>query len=75
MFQDKIDNDEDYYSRSFYTSPHMKIEVYTNGYGDGVGSHVSVFAYVIKGKFDDELNWPFVGKVTFELLEDKNHLN
>ncbi len=75
-FQDKVDYDEEYHSPSFYTSPngyHMKIEVDAKGYGVGEGSHVSVFAWIIKG---DELNWPFVGKVTFKLLnqlEDKNH--
>ncbi len=48
----------------------MKIRVFT---GDGKGSHVSTCASIIN---DNELNWPFVGKVTFKLLnqlEDKNH--
>ncbi len=74
-FHKKKDNNAE---SSFYTSPngyHMDIIVCANGVGCGEGSHVSVIA-VIKGKYDDELNWPFVGKVTFELLnqlEDKNH--
>ncbi len=54
----------------------MNIAVCANGVGDGEGSHVSVGVFIIEGKFDDELNWPFVGKVTVELLnqlEDKNH--
>ncbi len=78
-FPKKKDNNESFESSPFYTSPngyHMDIRVYTNGYEEGEGSHVSVVAFVIEGKFDDDLNWPFVGKVTFELLnqlEDKNH--
>ncbi len=66
-------------SLSFYTSPNgynMRIAVSTNGVGGGEGTHVSVYAHVIKGKYDAELNWPFVGKITVELLnqlEDKNH--
>ncbi len=43
---------------------------------DHMCQYLSVFVYIIKGKYDDELNWPFVGKVTFELLnqlEDENH--
>ncbi len=47
-----------------------------NGVGGGRRTHVSVYAYIIKGKYDDELNWPFVGKVTVKLLnqlEDENH--
>ncbi len=78
-FQKKKDNNLRYYSPSFYTSPNgynMKIIVYANGYGDGEGLHVSVFAWIIKGKYDDELNWPFVGNVTVKLLnqlKDKKH--
>ncbi len=77
-FQMKKDNTETFFSPSFYIRPgyHMKIIVYANGNGMGNGSHLSVYALVIKGKYDDELNWPFVGKFTFKLLnqlEDKNH--
>ncbi len=78
-FQCKKDDEDEFPSPLFYTSPngyHMKIEVDANGYGGGEGSHVSVFVYIIKCEYDDELNWPFVGKVTVELLnqlEDKNH--
>ncbi len=66
-------------SPSFYTSLygyHMDIKVYVNGEGSAMGSHVSVYVYLIKGKYDDRLNWPFEGDVTIELLnqlEDKNH--
>ncbi len=63
----------------FHTSPNgynMNILMFANGYEEGEGSHVSVFACIVKGQYDAELNWPFVGKVTFELLnqlEDKKH--
>ncbi len=75
-FQKNKGNNETFYSPSFYISPNghnMKVKMYANGVGDGEGSHVSVFAYIIKGKYDDGLNWPFVGKVTIKLLEDKDH--
>ncbi len=55
---------------------HMTLSVYVNGRGNGEGSHVSVFAPIVKGRYDAELNWPFSGTVTFTLLnqlEDKNH--
>ena len=67
------------YSLPFYTSPggyKMCIRVVANGYKDGKGSHVSVFAYLMKGENDDHLPWPFTGTVTVELLnqlEDENH--
>ena len=67
------------YSPAFYTSPggyKMCIRVDANGNGDGKGTHVSVFAYTMRGENDDHLPWPFTGTVTVELLnqlEDKNH--
>ena len=67
------------YSPAFYTSPKgykMCISVDANGCGDGENTHVSVFAFLMKGENDDYLPWPFTGIVTFELLnqlEDNNH--
>ncbi len=54
------------------------IRVYANGSGGigSKGSHLSVFACIVEGKYDDDLNWPFVGTVTVELLnqlKDKGH--
>ena len=54
----------------------MCVRVDANGYGEGAGTHVSVFAFLIKGRNDDNLPWPFTGKVTFMLLNqltDENH--
>ena len=78
-FQEIMDSDEEFTFPSFYTSPggyHMTIRVDTNGDSDGKGTHVSVFAPILEGKYDTELRWPFLGKVTFTLLnqlEDNNH--
>ncbi len=63
-----------FYSPPFLTSASgykMCIRVDT-----GKGTHVSVYAYLMKGDNDDSLSWPFTGRVTFELLnqlEDDNH--
>ena len=54
----------------------MCLKVHANGFGDGEGTHVSLFLYIMKGENDDNLVWPFQGKVTFTLLnqlEDKDH--
>ena len=54
----------------------MSLVVDANGYGDGEGTHVSVFAPILEGEYDAELKWPFVGEVTYTLLnqlEDSNH--
>ena len=76
--QHKTANDA-VYSPAFYTSPKgykMCIKVYANGCGNYKGTHVSVFAYLMKGENDDYLPWPFTGTITFELLnqlEDNHH--
>ena len=75
----KSDKDQFYYSPPFYTSYtgyKMCLGVDANGHGDGEGTHVSVYAHLMKGDSDESLSWPFTGTVTFELLnqlEDKNH--
>ena len=67
------------FTPAFYTSPggyKMCIRVDANGYGEANGTHVSAFAYLMKGENDNHLPWPFTGRVTIELLnqlEDKNH--
>ena len=54
----------------------MCVSVNANGDGDAADTHVSVFAYLMKGRNDDTLPWPFPEKVTFTLLNqlgDNNH--
>ena len=76
--QHKIDSDN-LYSPPFYTHPRgykMCLRVDTNGHGNGKGTHVSVFAYLMRGEFDDQLKWPFQGRVTVAMLnqlKDNNH--
>ena len=76
--QHKLDNIE-FYTPPFYTSSKgykMCVCVYANGFDEAKGTHVSLFAHLMKGDNDDSLSWPFTGTITFELLnqlEDKNH--
>ena len=68
-----------WYSPPFYTHPggyKMCVGVNANGCGAATGTHVSVFVYLMKGKNDDNLPWPFTGEITITLLnqlEDENH--
>ena len=68
-----------FYSQPFYTfrkGYKMCMKVKANGKHYAKGTHVSVYACLMKGNNDDSLPWPFTGKMTFELLnqlEDKNH--
>ena len=38
------------------------------GNGDGTGTHLSVYLYLMKGPHDDELTWPLRGKFEIKLL-------
>ena len=55
----------------------MCLAVYANGYRAGKGTHVSVYANLMRGDNDDNLKWPFRGTVTVSLLnqlDDEQHL-
>lgn len=70
---------EVFFSEAFYTSTggyKMSIKVYPNG--DGSDENVlSLYCTVLKGPYDDQLQWPFMGVVKFELLnqvtDDHHH--
>ena len=63
------------YSPPFYTSPHgyrMCICTYLNGDGIGMGTHVSVFFFIMRSEHDNLLSWPFKQSVCFTLINQKN---
>ena len=78
-YRTKKANNTVYQSPPFYTSCEgyrMCIRVFVNGYNEGMGTHISAYAVLLKGDYDDKLSWPFVGEVTVTLLnqlEDTNH--
>ena len=71
---------DSWYSPPFYS--HIGgytfcIRVDANGTGDGKGTHVSVYIYMMRGEYDDNLKWPFKGEVRVQLLNqrgDKGHI-
>ena len=77
--QHKKDGDR-WYSIPFYSGPQgykMRLLVDAKGYGDGAGTHVSVFVQIIQGEYDDTLRWPYTGSVTYEIInwkDDRNHI-
>ena len=68
-----------HYSPPFYSHPQgytICLKVYPNGYSSSKDTHVSVYVCLMKGKYDDQLQWPCEGQITIELLnwrEDKRH--
>ena len=75
----KSDNDT-WYSPHFYTHPNgykMYLHVDANGNASGRGTHLSVFVCLMRGEFDDQLEWPFQGNITVKLVnqeEDRDHM-
>jgi hypothetical protein len=71
-FQNYKDTKTQFFSPSFQlqTPPgyRMIFEVYAHGYGDGAGTHVSVFLNFLSGNRETHLEWPFNVSVTFTLL-------
>lgn len=66
-----------WYSPPFETSKGghtMRLEVYPNG-RNGRGTHISVYVIIVKGKNDENIPWPFVGRVKVELLNQVNDSN
>ena len=67
--------DEAWYSSPFYT--HLKgykmcLKVNANGRTLRDGTHnIGVFLHLMSGQFDDELEWPFQGTITVQLLNQR----
>ena len=58
-------------STPFYSGRYgykMCLRLYINGDGIGKGTHLSLFFVVMRGEFDNILQWPFTHKVTFKLI-------
>ena len=79
-YASKRDKNKIFHSPPFYTSSggyKMCIRVDANGICAGKGTLVSVFVKLLKGCYDDQLHWPFLGTITYELLnqlaDDKHH--
>ena len=59
------------FSLPFYTGRYgykMCLRLYILGDGIGKNTHMSLFFVIMKGEFDNILQWPFTSKVTFKLI-------
>ena len=59
-------------SPAFYTHRYgykLVASVFPNGHASGNGSHLSVYIGVVKGDYDNLLEWPFRYPITFTLLD------
>ena len=71
-----IKNNDRWYSDPFLAFKEgykLHLKVYGSGYGDGEGTHLSVFLCLMKGPHDDKLYWPVSGTFVIELLNQLNN--
>ena len=77
-FLKKKQADEVWTSPPYHTHPRgytFCLKVYPNGDGNGIGTHISVYACVMRGGYDDELEWPFEGALSVQLHNWKGDKN
>ena len=63
-----------FYSRDKGYKLHLKVDA--NGNSSGKGTHLSLYVYLLKGEYDNQLQWPFNATITVQLLnwsEDNGH--
>ena len=74
-FEQHKTNDNQWISSPFYTHPKgykFCMVVTANSYDECKGTHTSVGVYLMKGEFDDQLEWPFLGYITIRLLSQED---
>ena len=81
-FTDKLKCAGPWYSKPFLTfdkGHRMCLVVHVGGYGDGEGTHLSVYLYLMKGPYDDELelsgHFPLNTTFKVELLHQLDDYN
>ena len=70
-----------FYSTPFYTHQEgykLRLIVYANRSISGAGTHIAVYVVIMKGEYDDQLQWPFEGTIKANMLnwrEAKGHIS
>lgn len=76
--QKAIDNtDPAIHSPPFYTSLYgykMCLRMNLNGVDSGFGHHLSLFVHMMRGEWDDILEWPFTGRITLAILDQSENV-
>ena len=73
-FEEKKKWKRSWKSEPFYTHPcgyKMCLSISANGNSNGENTHVSVYVYIMRGEFDNRLDWPFRGSILFKLLDQE----
>ena len=73
-FEQHKKNNERWFSPSFYThigGYKMCLSVDAIGWRRSEGTHVGMSVYMMRGEFDDHLQWPFKGVVKVQLINQR----
>ena len=73
-FEQRKEDNEEWFSPPFHThigGYKMCLSINASGWGDGEGTHVSVFVYMMRGEFGDHLQWPFKGVIKVQLINQR----
>ena len=63
-------------SEIFYSENYgykMRLQLYPNGSGPGLATHVSVFLILLRGEYDAILDWPFQSRVILTLYDQQEN--
>lgn len=74
-FKKHLKNQEQWLSPSFYSHVggyRMCLSLDAYGSEEGLGTHISVYVNLMKGDYDDHLQWPFRGKIFIELCNQRD---
>ena len=78
-FEENKEGNYEWFSPPFYShigGYKMCLCVDAKGQGSGEATHVSIFVYLMRGEYDDQLKWPFRGVIKIQLLNqsrDEGH--
>ena len=67
---------QEWYSPAFYTHVggyKMCLGIDVNGFSHSPSTHLGVAIYMMRGEFDNDLQWPFKGIITVELVRGRNN--
>ena len=72
-FSFKKNQHQCHHSPAFYLRNYrMQITVFPFGRYGSKGSHVAIYAHILRGEYDNQLKWPFRGRLTVHLISQKH---
>ena len=71
-------DDDSWFSHIFYTAPNgykPQLRIDAVGHSSAKDTHISASVYLMKGRNDDKLKWPFQSHINVQLLDSWDNQN